>query len=68
LQESHQQMEGIVAFYVDENGNLTHQAIYRASGRADLDAAALNAVRRATPFPPPPPGDPHAIWFHFDTR
>jgi protein TonB len=68
LEESHQQMEGIVAFYVDENGNLTHQAIYRASGRADLDAAALNAVRRAAPFPAPPPGDPHAIWFHFDTR
>jgi len=68
VMESHQQMEGIVAFYVDERGNLTHQAIYRASGRPDLDAAALNAVRRAAPFPAPPAGDPHAIWFHFDTR
>ncbi len=68
LQESHQQMEGIVAFYVDENGNLTHQAIYRASGRPDLDQAAMIAVRRAAPFPAPPAGDPHAIWFHFDTR
>ncbi|MGA2637588.1 TonB family protein [Methylocella sp.] len=68
LQESHQQMEGIIAFYVDENGNLTHQAVYRASGRADLDAAALSAVRKAAPFPPPPPGDPRAIWFHYDTR
>ncbi|MGO9672895.1 MAG: TonB family protein [Methylocella sp.] len=68
LQESHQQIEGIVAFYVDERGNLTHQAIYRASGRPDLDQAAMIAVRRAAPFPPPPPGDPHAIWFHFDTR
>ena len=52
----------------DENGNLTHQAVYRASGRADLDAAALSAVRKAAPFPPPPPGDPRAIWFHYATR
>ncbi|VFU07083.1 energy transducer TonB [Methylocella tundrae] len=68
LRNGHQQVEGIVAFYVDENGNLTHQAVYRASGRPDLDAAALNAVRRAAPFPAPPRGDPHAIWFHYDTR
>jgi protein TonB len=68
IQEAHLQAEGIIAFYVDERGNLTHQAVYRGSGRPDLDAAALNAVRRAAPFPPPPPGDPRAIWFHFDTR
>ena len=42
-------MEGIIAFYVDERGNLTHQAVYRASGRADLDQAAMIAVRRARP-------------------
>jgi hypothetical protein len=36
-------------------------------GRPDLDAAAMNAVRLAAPFPPPPKGDPHAIWFHYDT-
>ncbi len=68
IEESHLQAEGIIAFYVDENGNLTHQAVYRASGRPDLDQAAMVAVRRASPFPPPPAGDPHAIWFHFDTR
>lgn len=68
LQESHQQIDGIVAFYVDENGNLTHSAIYHTSGRPDLDQAAMIAVRRASPFPPPPAGDPHAIWFHYDTR
>lgn len=68
LQNGHLQADGIVAFYVDERGNLTHQAIYRASGRPDFDAAALNAVRRAAPFPAPPRGDPHSIWFHYDTR
>jgi periplasmic protein TonB len=68
LQNGHFPAEGIVAFYVDENGNLTHEAVYRASGRPDLDMAAMNAVRRAAPFPAPPRGDPHAIWFHYDTR
>jgi periplasmic protein TonB len=68
LQNGHFAAEGIVAFYLDENGNLTHEAVYRASGRPDLDMAAMNAVRRAAPFPPPPRGDPHAIWFHYDTR
>lgn len=60
--------EGVVVFYVDETGNLTHQALYRASGRPDLDAAAVNAVRRAAPFPAPPRGMPRAIVFHFGTR
>ncbi len=68
LRERHIMGEGIISFYVDEVGHLTHQAVYRSSGLPDLDAAALNAVRRAAPFPAPPRGDPHAIWFHFDTR
>jgi protein TonB len=60
--------EGIVVFYVDERGNLTHQALYRASGRPDLDAAAATAVRRAAPFPAPPRGMPRAIAFHYGTK
>lgn len=68
LRESHVVGEGIISFYVDEMGHLTHQAVYRSSGLPQLDAAALNAVRQAAPFPAPPRGDPHAIWFHFDTR
>jgi protein TonB len=61
--------EGIVVFYVDETGNLTHQALYRASGRPDLDAAASAAVRRAAPsFPAPPRGMPRAIAFHYGTK
>lgn len=52
---------GMVSLYVDEMGHLTHQAVYRASGAPDLDAAWLEAVRRAAPFPPPPRGLPHAF-------
>lgn len=59
---------GIVSFYVDERGNLVHQAVYRSSGFSDLDAAALAAVRRAAPFPAPPSGRSHGIQFHFSTK
>lgn len=60
--------KGVVAFYIDEMGNLTHQAVYRSSGAADLDSAALAAVRRAAPFPPPPRGLPHAMLFTYATK
>lgn len=60
--------KGVVAFYIDENGNLTHQAIYKTSGLPDLDAAALAAVRAAAPFPAPPRGLPHAMLFSYATK
>jgi protein TonB len=60
--------DGLVAFYVDERGNLTHQAIVRSSGVAELDAAAIAAVRRAAPFPAPPRGHPRSILFHYNTK
>ncbi|MGH6831381.1 MAG: hypothetical protein ACREDG_09555, partial [Methylocella sp.] len=50
---------GQIGLFVDEVGNLTHQAVYRASGAPALDAAWLAAVRRAAPFPAPPRGLPH---------
>ncbi|MCC3244991.1 TonB family protein [Methylocystis sp. WRRC1] len=59
---------GVVAFYIDEMGNLTHQAVYKSSGMPDLDAAALSAVRRAAPFPPPPRGLPHSMLFTYATK
>ena len=60
--------KGVVAFYIDEMGNLTHQAVYKSSGAPDLDAAALMAVRRAAPFPPPPRGLPHSMLFTYATK
>ena len=44
---------------VDELGNLTHQAVYRASGDPVFDAACLAAVQAAAPFPAPPRGLPN---------
>ncbi|MGJ0508825.1 MAG: TonB family protein [Methylocystis sp.] len=60
--------KGVVAFYIDEMGNLTHQAVYKTSGLPDLDAAALAAVRAAAPFPPPPRGLPRAMLFSYATK
>jgi protein TonB len=60
--------DGLVAFYIDERGNLTHQAVVRSSGVAELDAAAIAAVRRAAPFPAPPRGHPRSILFHYNTK
>lgn len=59
---------GVVVFFIDEAGHLTHQAVYRSSGYAELDNAALAAVRRAAPFPAPPYGHPRGIQFHFDPK
>jgi protein TonB len=60
--------KGVVTFYIDEGGHLVHQAVYRSSGVPELDMAALAAVRSAAPFPPPPPGLPHALQFTYTTR
>lgn len=59
---------GAVVFYIDEMGNLTHQAVQRPSGAPDLDEAALAAVRRAAPFPAPPRGLPHSMLFSYATK
>lgn len=60
--------DGIVEFYLDERGNLIHQAVVRGSGLPDLDAAAIAALRRAAPFPAPPLGHPRSIQFHYYSR
>jgi len=52
----------VVGFFLDDTGHLVHEALYRTSGYPDIDAEAVAAVRRAAPFPPPPPGTrPHLI-------
>jgi protein TonB len=68
VRELQMSSKGVVAFYIDEMGNLTHQAVYKSSGVPELDAAALAAVRRAAPFPAPPRGLPHSMLFTYATK
>lgn len=46
----------VVRFRVSSNGGLAEVSLARSSGNARLDQDALRVVRRAAPFPPPPPG------------
>ena len=46
----------IVGFRVDAQGGLESVWIVRPSGHGDLDAEAVDMVRRSAPFPPPPAG------------
>jgi protein TonB len=59
---------GQIGLFVDELGNLTHQALYRASGEPALDTAWLAAVRRAAPFPAPPRGLPHGFILQYSNQ
>ncbi|HET6377069.1 MAG TPA: TonB C-terminal domain-containing protein [Methylocella sp.] len=59
---------GRIGLFVDEMGNLTHQALYRASGDPALDAAWLAAVRSAAPFPAPPRNLPHGFLLQFSNQ
>lgn len=46
----------VVGFTVTANGGLGGVSLLRSSGNPALDQAALDAVSRAAPFPPPPSG------------
>ncbi|MGH6842911.1 MAG: energy transducer TonB, partial [Methylocella sp.] len=59
---------GQIGLFVDEMGNLTHQAVYRASGDPALDIAWLAAVRRAAPFLAPPRGLPHGFILQYSNQ
>jgi len=58
----------VIFFALDENGNLTHGAIYQTSGFPDLDKETLDAVKRSSPFPPPPRDLPHRFFFSRDVE
>jgi protein TonB len=55
--------EGAIAFNIDGKGKLTYQEVLHSSGVQDLDAAAVAAIRQASPFPPPPNGLPLGLTF-----
>ena len=45
-----------VRFVIDSSGSLSAVSIAKSSGNAELDAAAIQVIRRAAPFPAPPRG------------
>lgn len=56
---------GRVVFAVRSDGRIFQEAVQIRSGFAELDAAALAAVRKAAPYPPPPFGGPLYIRFDY---
>jgi protein TonB len=47
-----------LAFSLNRNGKVLSSRVIRSSGVAALDQETIDTVRRAQPFPPPPPNMP----------
>jgi periplasmic protein TonB len=45
-----------ITFTLESNGTVASSRVIRSSGHAALDQEALDTIRRAAPFPPPPAG------------
>lgn len=56
-----QEGRALVRFSLDREGQLVALRVSESSGNPLLDEAALETVRRAAPFPPPPDGLPFAV-------
>ena len=53
--------QAVVVFTIDDQGLLTSETIALTSGNPEVDRVALEIIRRAAPFPPPPPGGQHTF-------
>ena len=58
----------LVTFSVSNNGGLGSVSVARSSGNPALDRVALDHIRRAAPFPPPPEGAQRQFSFEFVGR
>lgn len=63
-----QRGSAVVAFNVSANGGLASVQIVRSSGNSQIDRAALQHIRRAAPFPPPPQGAQRRFQVRYDSR
>jgi len=54
--------EVVVSFAVGSSGNVQSARVARSSGVASVDQAALQAVRKAAPFPPIPANAGRSSW------
>jgi protein TonB len=59
-QARHEQGTAQLAFSLDRQGRVTASRIIKSSGSTALDAEAMELVKRAQPFPPPPTDLPGA--------
>jgi periplasmic protein TonB len=51
----------VVRFTISASGQVGGAAVTQSAGDPILDSEAVATVRRASPFPPPPPGAPRAF-------
>lgn len=51
----------VIAVVLSATGSIDKLSIVQSSGHTDTDAFALDMVRRAAPYPPPPPGASHTF-------
>lgn len=58
----------VIRFRISGGGGLASASVARSSGSSQLDNAALNAVRRAAPFPRPPAGANRTFDLPFTAR
>ncbi len=56
----HEQGIAQLAFSIDREGRVVASRIIKSSGSSTLDQESLDLVKRAQPFPPPPPELPGA--------
>ncbi len=60
-----EQVVGAISFAVDGHGEIMQRSVAKPSGVNALDAAALEAVREAAPYPTPPMGLPIGMKFTY---
>lgn len=60
-----EQVVGAISFAVDSHGDILQRSVTKPSGLNALDAAALEAVREAAPYPTPPMAMPVGMKFTY---
>jgi len=65
LRAEAEQVVGAISFAVDGHGDILQRSVIKPSGLNALDAAALEAVREAAPYPTPPMGLPVSMKFTY---
>ena len=61
-------LKGDVTFEIDRGGRLIRASVSRPSGSGELDAAAMAAIRAASPFPPTPTGTPLGLVYSYSAK